>query len=238
MKQLTVVSTFVDDVLLNSQEEVIEIRPGGPAEFFRQVFEDTSQSVQLITGQRMQVRIKVVPGMPEVGKVIDDGSTQKLPNIDSPNLLLSTLAREWDILPLKDYSGRVFLDVQGFVRNPASGFGKKQVWREIELISSNLFCIKATEIELEFLPSRFVQDQIENRCLLLTKGPQGSEIFFRGQSQVYKPEESLNPPDTLGAGDTYLATFAKELIENEDWRGAGFVGSQAAFRFLKSKGEF
>ena len=128
MRTLTVVSTFVDDVLLNGQEKLFEIRPGGPAEFFCRVFEKTSLSVQLITGRRMQVRIKVVPGMPEVGKVVDDGGVQALPKIDSPNLILSTLAREWDALSLKDYLGRVFLDVQGFVRDPTAGFGKKQMW--------------------------------------------------------------------------------------------------------------
>ncbi|MBI2356092.1 MAG: hypothetical protein HYV13_02720 [Candidatus Doudnabacteria bacterium] len=236
MKRLTAVSTFVDDVLLNEQEQVLEVRVGGPAEFFRRVFEKTSQPVQLITGRRMQVRIKVVLGMPQVGRVVDAGDMQSLPQINSPNLLLSSLAREWNVLPLKDYLGRVFLDVQGFVRNPSAGFGRKQVWSEIELIASNLFCIKATELELRFLPPSFVQDQIENRCLLLTKGPQGSEIFFRGQAQVYEPEESLNPPDTLGAGDTYLATFTKEFIQHEDWRAAGLAASQAAFRFLKAKG--
>lgn len=237
MTQLTIVSTFVKDILWSEKDQMLSAQTGGPAYFFSNVFKTQNiVSYDLITGPEMEVDIKVIPGKGEFGKVKQLDISQLLPKVSSPNLLISTLYREWDLRGLNDYQGRVFLDVQGYVRNPNGGFGKKQQWREITSIQDKLFLVKGTELEVGYLPPDFVSAQKQLRCLVVTKGAEGSDVFYKGTRFFFRPSVQLNLPNTLGAGDTFLANLVKGLIVSEDLVAAAKQATQEATAFLKRKG--
>src|SRR3990167_9074820 len=159
MTELTVVSTYVKDFLLDVRGQPISVRSGGPAWFFSRILQQRAIAYELITGAEREVEIVVMTGGEERGRVRDEVEAQPLPSTNTPNLLISTLHHEWDIRSLRNYVSRVFLDVQGFVRNPVAGFGEKKLWSEIEDVATRLFCVKATEREAQFLPEGFIEEQ-------------------------------------------------------------------------------
>lgn len=232
-KLLSVVSTFVVDIFVDNEERVQKVCAGGPAHFFRRMFQN-DPAVELITGQPLAVKIKVVPGQGEYGQALDWNVYQRVPRISAPNLLVSTLLEEWDLYPLVDYPGRIFLDVQGLVRDSA-GFGQKKLWTPPAALWPKLFCVKATEQELRFLPEEFVEDQKQNRCLVVTYGSRGSQISWGGRCADFPPKVVVRSLDTVGAGDTYFAVLVSEFIKIEGWYPAGVIATQAATQFLMEK---
>ena len=210
---ITIVSTRVTDVLQDEAGRIIETRPGGPAYYIERVFQKADIPYQLVTGQEMTVKIVSVPGKDQVGKVQDYGLRQKIPKVDTPHLLVSTLYEEWDLDPLSGYGGNLFLDVQGFVRNPQVGYGRKKKWAPpFGLVP--LF-VKTNFAELAYIPAEFAEDQ-RRRGLIVTHDRFGSEIYWQGRREIIPTGELVETNDTLGAGDTYFARFTIEFLNTGD----------------------
>ena len=109
------------------------------------------------------------------------------------------------------------------------------MWKEVLEIATRLFCVKATEEEARFLPEEFVRQQKAERCLLVTKGSKGVDVFFRGQNWQAVPATVVQPPDTVGAGDTFLANFTAEYILAENIEAAVKRAMSATEKFLLGK---
>jgi len=85
--------------------------------------------------------------------------------------------------------------------------------------------VKLNHHELDWLyPSRAGQDGQARRFmaehqldgLLLTHGEEGAELFTRGGlSDTIKPNQNIEPVDTVGAGDAFTSVFILGLVS--DW---------------------
>jgi uncharacterized protein (TIGR00725 family) len=234
---LTVVSSWARDIFFDGQVNVVSVQSGGPAQFICQALAKLGLQLSwnAITGQVLDVEILPVPGEAEAGRIKFSGKAQILPSLKSPNLLLSTLLNEWDIQKLQRYAGLIFLDAQGFVRKPDGAFGQKQVWIQAMELGCHIFCVKATEEELLFLPERFVRNQKAERCLIVTKGSKGSEVFHQGQRFEVVPKKVVFPADTVGAGDAFFANFTAEYILSGDVVVATERATDLTVEFLLGK---
>ena len=60
MTELTVVSTYVKDFLLDVRGQPISVRSGGPAWFFSRILQQRAIAYELITGAEREVEIVVI----------------------------------------------------------------------------------------------------------------------------------------------------------------------------------
>ncbi len=134
--------------------------------------------------------------------------------IRTPFLIISSLLDELDLTNLSSFKGKVFLDIQGYVRN-GNDFGKKKIWKPNKKVFANLFCLKGTKEELQNLPSQYLQKQ-KQRLLLITNGKRGCEVFAFGKRLVIKPSKVLKSKNTIGAGDTFFAYFVSRFAKKEN----------------------
>lgn len=236
MPAITIISTYSKDTIIRPGV-ARETRFSGPAYYIEKAFRANAYPHILTVGRQLETEIEILPNNGgERGRVCGDPFSQPLPKILTPNALISTLGKEWDVKSLKEYMGRVFLDIQGFIRNPAGGMGSKQEWTEAREIADRIFCLKATERELNYLPQDLAISQKAERCLIITKDSRGSEIFYQGKHFVFTPPCSIdNLPDTFGAGDTYLANFTMSFINTGDIEKSGQQATEQASLFLQQK---
>lgn len=234
MQSITIISSYARDTIIRNGA-VSETHFSGPAYYIEQAFRLNGFPHTLVVGKQMQAEIEISPDKGERGRICGEAFTQTLPAILTSNVLISTLWKEWDVSFLKEYTGRVFLDIQGFIRNPAGGMGVKQEWTEAREIADRIFCIKATERELNYLPRDIADKQKSERCLIVTKGGSGSEIYYKGEHFAFTTPCINNLPDTLGAGDTYFSNFVMSLINGDDIKEAGKQATKKTSEFLQQK---
>lgn len=224
---ITILSSFAKDVIVNDEGRILKTQNGGPAFFIKNVFEAEKVPHRLICGRKIEVEI-LLNNKGEARRLKKSPVCGKPGKVVTKNALLSTIANEWPF-ELRDYSGRIFIDVQGFVRDWRS-FGKK---KKI-LIFKNYapFCVKATSEELKYLPRRFIHDQ-KKRCLIITRGKKGSEIFYKNRAFHFHPRAVINSPHTIGAGDTFFASFVCEFIRTTDIKQSGIYATENVLKFLR-----
>lgn len=213
---------------MNNDGRVLKTQNGGPAFFIKNVFEAEKVPYKLIHGSKIEVEI-LLNDKGEAGRLKKPPACNKPGRVVTKNVLLSTIANEWPI-GLRDYNGRIFIDIQRFVRDWRS-FGKK---KEITIFKNYApFCVKATSEELRYLPKRFIQDQ-KKRCLIITRGRNGSEIFYKNKTFRFSPHAVINSAHTIGAGDTFFVSFVCEFIRSESIRKSGNFATQRTLDFLKA----
>lgn len=229
---ITIVSTKVNDVLQDEAGNVIETRLGGPAYYIERIFRQEDFPYQLVTGGQMTVNIVSVPGKSQVGVVRDNGLHQEIPRIITPHVMVSTLYNEWSPNSLSGYNGDIFLDVQGFVRDPVAGFGRKKQWVPPPGLAP-LF-VKATLMELGYLPPQFVEEQ-KRHGLIVTRDKFGADIYWRGRHNFIGVDNPIETDDTLGAGDTYFARFAIEFLNTGNPVRAAWLAAEDARKLLEER---
>lgn len=225
---VTVLSSYARDMLIDEENQLLRVQRGGPALFISQVLDDTNTPYVLKTYQDIEVEIRVTASG-EFGRIKKSPISQE-PKIQTQNVLVSTLVDEWP-LAYKNFTGNLWIDIQGFVREPQN-FGVK---KSISLRPSfQPFCIKGTEEEINYLPPAFTKDQ-KNRLLITTNGSAGSTVFFKGKKYQFKPDEVIVSRDTLGAGDTFFASFFAEFIKTADPKLSGRFATVTTSNFLRNK---
>lgn len=209
---VTVVSSYATDRIIKDGK-IISSQPGGPAFFLEQAFRKAGCNVKVITGTKLLVDILLVGGN-ELGRINQDVVPRKIPRISLPNVVISTLLKEWDPFSVESRKARVFIDVQGYVRD-GTDFGKKKRWEELGDARREFFCIKGTQHELEFIPRSVLESQKE-RLLISTKGKEGVDVYYLGKFYRFKPSRVVSSAHTIGAGDTFFANFIASFIVTED----------------------
>jgi len=78
-------------------------------------------------------------------------------------------------------------------------------------------------------PPKALQE-MKQKCgiVILTKGKQGSTIFFDGKKAEIPFFKADKVVDETGAGDVFMAGFIKEFLSSQDPKKATFFASAAA----------
>lgn len=230
---IDVYSTIARDLVVDHVHNKMSERIGGPATFISAALKHQMVEFDLHVGPVIDVRIEVNEGG-ETGSVEAVQQNERVFTCTSDRAIVSILFREWDPQVIAGVCGEVYLDVQGFVRDP-NAFGQKRMWNEFagDWIKS-LRCVKATEAELAFLPKESVEDQ-KTRLLLVTKGADGVDAYVDGQLLSFLPPRVVDSVDTIGAGDTFFAHVVARLLLGDAPRAAVVVALEETCGFLESK---
>jgi hypothetical protein len=211
-ESIAVVSTYATDRTIYEKTGIIEETPGGPILFIKNALEKLGLKPEVYSGEQMLVEI-LVKENDEFGKINEPTSKRPLPTILTEAAIVSTLLDEWTLMNAGDYKGRLFVDIQGYVRD-GSAFGKKKAWNEVRAFASNIFCLKGNDVEMQYLPPDVLEAQ-KGRLLIITSGKEGAEIFYKHQRFQFSPGQIIKPRHTIGAGDTFFANFVYKFLETE-----------------------
>lgn len=209
---LVVASTLAMDRLLDQRGQLIREQPGGPFMFIQQVLkQENIPFINLTPSEPAVVDIRLQDGE-EVGSVTYvPFFTIDWKTISAPNILVSTILDETSLDGIEGFSGKLFVDAQGFVRT-----AKKQgfKWNLADALQRRIFCLKATEEECRFIEPAFIEEQ-KTRLLLMTRGAKGVICWAFGEQFEVSPKETIHSSDTIGAGDTFFAYVVAGISKNQ-----------------------
>lgn len=231
-EKISVISSFATDRLIDGKTgKVINEQGGGPILYLTQALEKLELKPKLFYGEELLVEILVMEH-DEFGSIKEQPKRLPFPDVVTPSAIVSTLLDEWDLTNANQYSGLLFVDVQGYVRD-GTDFGKKKAWKDVEHLAPFIFCIKGNEVEIGQLPGNVVEDQKRNRMLIVTKDRNGVDIFYKGRSLSLTPQKVVFPKHTIGAGDTFFANFVYQFMEAEDIEDAATFALERTTKFLE-----
>lgn len=210
--KITIFSTFANDQLVSENGSVIGKQNGGPAFYLNRALKSEGAFFVMKTGPKMKVQI-LITRKGEFGRVSKRPAQKEIQfsQIKTPILLISSVLDEFDLINLSTFKGRIFLDVQGYVRD-GNDFGKKKFWKPSGEAFANIFCLKGTEEELQNMPKPYIEAQ-KQKILLITKGKLGCEVFAFGKRYRIKPSKVVANKNTIGAGDTFFAYFVSRFTK-------------------------
>ncbi|MEK7665419.1 MAG: carbohydrate kinase family protein [Patescibacteria group bacterium] len=230
---IDVYSTVAHDVVIDHKQGKTSERIGGPATFISAVMKMQGIEEHCHVGPVVEVCIEVNE-QGEIGSVTPVAQNKNVPVCKSGSALISTLSREWDPVAVFETCNELYLDVQGFVRAPNIP-GQKRLWKEFEGDwIKNVRCLKATELELSFIPAESVEDQ-KTRILLVTKGANGVDAYTEGRHMSFQPPRVVSTKDTIGAGDTFFAHTVARIILGDSLETAIAVALEQTCQFLENK---
>lgn len=233
-KLITLLSTFAIDKVIDGVEKKIHEQKGGPALYLSHVFNEENILFKLKSPSPVDVEI-LVTGGGEYGRVPKKPVSMKInfSKIKTPFLVISTLLDEYNLDGASDFSGKIFLDIQGYVRE-GKNFGKKKKWKPLSNVIKNIFCLKGTDEELKYIPREFLEKQ-KQKILIRTRGRLGCEVFTEGQRYRITPLSIVDAENTIGAGDAFFAYFISEFIRSNSAYQSAQYATEKTSKFLKSK---
>ena len=230
---ISVVSTYATDILVDSEGYVISKQKGGPLLFIDQALKKSSVDYKVFTGQPMVVEI-LINDEGEFGKVSKQPTTRELSAVSAGKwVLVSTILDEWTINPKANIPEKLFIDIQGYVRD-GHDFGNKKRWDIHKELTDKIYCLKGTEEEIKYLPTEVVKSQ-QQRLLLITKGIKGIKMYYKGKVHNIPVKAVEGLKDSLGAGDTFLANFVIALYRGNTPYEAATIASEETTKFLEEK---
>ncbi|MGH2447023.1 MAG: PfkB family carbohydrate kinase [Chloroflexota bacterium] len=202
-----------------------EVLPGGPARYIIAELDRRGVVYQLITGAPVEVEVASS----------SEGETYRIapvPRITLPSTLsgpviLSPIMREIDPADVPPAAEPIFIDLQGFVRQPR-GEAPLVIPDALEDLLSRARVVKASREEWDLLPAT-LRRMIDHITVVTTQGPVGAELRHDGQVRwiAARPVEIRR---AIGAGDTFLAAMAVEILAGQD----DLAAAQAAARSVES----
>lgn len=172
---------------------------------------------------------------------------KKIPHdfLESDCILISPLFSEVSYKTLQKIvnsaKSPVALDVQGYLRT-IDEHTKQVSKRKIDTNSiKGIDIVKLNEEEATILYPSLNYEQMAKALIangqkvcLFTLGEKGAMIF--DTKTVHRLQiPSLNPKDTVGAGDTFFAAFLKDYLYTENIAHAGNNAIQYVYSYLKNK---
>ena len=204
---VTLLASRAHDSFFNASGELLREQEGGPALYIERVFRAEHLLYVLHTPPSVQVSLTVQDNE-EIGTVERASSPLVLSyeSFQTPFLFISTILDDFNLSGIESYRGSIFLDIQGYVRDPANPF-RKRLWDNFSTIAPAFFCIKGTAEEMATLPHKAVADMQQRGIVLVTRGKEGCEVFAHGIHQKLAPPRVIKTTTTVGAGDTFFAHF-------------------------------
>jgi len=228
---ITIYSSFASDKILNEKGRLVSIKEkGGPAFYIGRVFKKSGLPYILKAGKPIEVEIKLLKNQ-EVGKVKQKIKARGIILKNNDPVLISTIGKEWVLGNNVPENTKVFLDIQGYVRD-LKHFGQKTFFNSPFL--ENVFCLKGTAEEINYLPKEVIKNQ-KSRCLIITKGSSGLVIYDRRKRFLLRPKQKIQCKNTLGAGDTLFAYFVNQFLKTNDVFKSAQCAVKKTFEFLSTK---
>jgi hypothetical protein len=182
-----------------------------------------------MNAQKAKIKIDVKNGI-EKGVLVGLLKTRRIKNIRKDDaVVISTVNKEWILGDNFPNGIKIFLDIQGYVRNARKNQGiyKLDFW-------NNIFCIKGNEKEIKKLSTRIILNQ-KKKLLIITKGESGATIYFRRKRYDFKPHK-VKATDYIGCGDTFFAEFIAEFVKSKgDVAKSGKLATREVEKFLSKK---
>jgi len=233
-RKVTILSTFAKDKIIDRKRKIVTIKKGGPAFYLSNVFKKEKILFNFITSSIAEIEILITKNG-EIGKVKEKPKIQKIDfsKIKTDYLVISTILNDFNLSGVSFFKGKIFLDIQGYVRDSRRLGGKKFFSPPEEIISS-VFCLKGTKEELKYIPKIWLNQQ-KQKILIITKGKLGCEVFIFGKKFQLRPKKKIIAPNTVGAGDVFFAyTISKFLKTNEILKSIEYALKRTS-EFLLSK---
>ncbi len=233
-KKILLLASFTKDILIDENDEVLREQSGGPGLFLSEVFRREKINFEIKAPPIFNVKIVITPSN-EFGMVpvIPKKTKLDFTQLTEDCLVVSTVVREFDFDKLDKFTGKVFLDIQGYVRDETD-FGKKKIWEPSLSVQKAIFCLKGTDEELKYISSEFIEAQ-KKKILICTKGRQGAEIFYFGKKTIVKPKKVVKTENTIGAGDNFFGYFISRFLEMQDVVRSANYASDKVIEFLRQK---
>jgi sugar/nucleoside kinase (ribokinase family) len=210
--EITVVSTHTVDRFPPDADGNRRSMPGGPAHYIGVALDRLGVPYRIITGPTCSV--DVLPGPEGEEYLIQPIPLIPLPErLCGPAAILSPIAREIEPEQVPETDGILAIDLQGFVRHPGRPSSDLDTVDLTPLVR-RAQVIKASDPELSHLsPSSL--SALHTSILLMTHGAHGVSLKEGGRTH-FIPSHPVQAPDTIGAGDTYLAAFIAHLLDGDD----------------------
>lgn len=204
---IALISTLTSDVICDSEGKEIRTAEGGPALFIGRALAAEGVEFKLHQGPKLRVEIVVRPEG-EVGKIAPFKSALEIgADLLAPWTIVSTVLQEWRFAEGVALPQQLCVDIQGFVRD-GDRFGGKRQWDIAPVLVDQIFCMKGTAEEFNYLPADIIERQ-KHRILLITNGAKGVDAFINGSHHSFPVKSPvLGLANTIGAGDTLLGYFA------------------------------
>lgn len=214
MPIITILATGATDKIINQQGSLIAIREGGPAFYLKRVFRKEKTSFTAPSPPHIEVEIHLTK-KGEEGRVAERPSPTQVNfgKIATPFLVISTILDDFVLKGISAYQGKVFLDIQGYVRD-GSRFGGKKKWHPPQELANSCFCLKGTDEEISYLPKTLKEKK--QKMLILTKGKNGCEFFYESVAHSILPDSVIKTSQTIGAGDTLFGYFISQFLKTND----------------------
>ena len=253
MKILVVGTLTVDKII---KEDKIMIKAGGPGFFISKVFSEFNLNYSLISflnpknknlfKQLKNLIMIETQKTPEILiRINEDGEegriisfpkkydTSQIPLADI--YIISTVFEEVSLDVVKELKSRgaiICLDVQGFVRDPHV-FGSKKMWDQAKEYFIYCDIIRMNKKELECIPKEALE-LAKTKLLLISKNDK--IVVYYKNNMVEVGFTKINCYDTIGAGDTFFASFINFYLINEETIMDSLKKSiNLVKRFLKTK---
>jgi hypothetical protein len=230
-KTIAIVSSYTTDRLLNGDTgEIIKDQRGGPALYAAAALERLGITPHVYTHSEILVKMRVYEDE-EFGSAEYPHTPKPFPNVTEDAAIFSTILKEWSLDGAHDYKGRIFMDVQGYVRD-GSDFGKKIMWEAADQYMDAVFCMRGNAFEMQYIPQKVLDDQKAKRMLITTYDKKGAIIFYKGKETKIVPKTIVSPPNSIGAGDTFLSSFLAKFLKTEDVELSGTFAADRTSEFL------
>jgi hypothetical protein len=231
---ITILSTFAKDKIIDRKRGVISIKKRGPAFYLSNIFKKEKILFNLITPSIAEVEILITKNG-EIGKVKKRPKIQKIDfsKIKTPFLVISTILNEFNLNNISSFQGKIFLDIQGYVRDGRK-LGGKKFFSPSKEITSSVFCLKGTREELKYIPKIWLNQQ-KQKILVITKGKLGCEVFIFGENLEIKVKNKITTLNTIGAGDVFFAYIISKFLKTTNFPESIRYAVRKTTEFLFSK---
>ncbi len=207
-RTVLIVSTHACDIFTRADGSTT-CSAGGPALYMTNAFQLLGVPYQLITGE--VARSAVTPSAHGEEYTITPIAPIPLPDrLVGAAIVLSPIVREIDPDSLPPISGRLILDLQGFVREPGVSSSHVKTRFDLADLLHAADVVKASEAELGRLTADS-QRALSRAIVLVTMGERGVRVRVGNREEVV-PARPVRCRSTVGAGDTFLAGFTAALL--------------------------
>lgn len=208
---ITIVSTHTCDRFPPDESGYVREIPGGPAHYIAEALDRLGVSHRLVTGD--VALVTVLPGPDGEAYIIPPLPCIDLPpRFDSPATILSPISREIDPVDVPPSDGLLVVDLQGFVRVPGRPSTELETI-DLTALLARASVVKASEAEIAHLDKPSLR-ALAGVTLVTTYGRKG--VVLRTAGQRYSvAADPVETPHTIGAGDSFLASFVTYLLQSD-----------------------